>query len=277
VLVSSWDNAVYSYSVSHACALGKKVVHEDGVSTLSMDTTDRLIVTGSWDTAVKVFEVKADKGTLGNSVVAEFYDLESSVQAVDVNGSGAFIAAGAEDGTLIIWNAHTQHIQVSTQIGNSSSPISSLCWMPMPFLLAVDPQKPHRNEKLVCVSMDGTMVIMDYSGRLCGAVKVDVPIRSVVAGVAVASPQPLGMHQNPAGSKHVIFGGCEDGSLRVWACDDAGTGLSGAFTGPTSIYEVFRFPDAHMGAVTSLALRNQLLVSGGEDGTLRLWRLAVQT
>lgn len=59
-----------------------------------------------------------------------------------------------------------------------------------------------------------------------------------------------------------IYGGLEDGSLRVW------------MVGGGKIREFFKFPAAHESPVRCLSMDEDHLVSGAADGTLRLWRVA---
>jgi WD40 repeat protein len=61
-----------------------------------------------------------------------------------------------------------------------------------------------------------------------------------------------------------VFVGCADGSIKILAMESS------------SFKEVARLGSSHAGGVASLAVspRGDLLASGGEDGTLRFWRIS---
>lgn len=48
--------------------------------------------------------------------LAEFYDHESMIASVHLERNGTFAAAGAEDGTLIVWDVNTQSMVFSCQV-----------------------------------------------------------------------------------------------------------------------------------------------------------------
>ena len=104
-----------------------------------------------------------------------------------------------------------------------------------------------KDEKLLCGSTDGTLACVDCTGRLFAATKVDCSIRTLCISQ----------------DGRAAFGGCEDGSIRVWAITDHGGALR----------EIFRYPRAHDGVCASLAIHKNLLVSGGDDGAIRIWRV----
>lgn len=56
VLVGSWDNSIYFYSVEYADVLHSIPAHDSSVTCLAWSSN--LLVTGSWDTSVKVLYVR---------------------------------------------------------------------------------------------------------------------------------------------------------------------------------------------------------------------------
>lgn len=63
--------------------------------------SDKWLVSGSWDASVKIWKVSAD-GTAHDSVL-ELFEHESPVVSVAINEACTYIAAGAEDGNLVVW------------------------------------------------------------------------------------------------------------------------------------------------------------------------------
>jgi WD40 repeat protein len=134
-------------------------------------------------------------------------------------------------------------------------PISCLKWLPRRSLGSSIASKQGksgtvREERLLCASTDGSLAVVDCNGRLVAAIKSEWSIRSLAT--------------NDDG--RTAFGGCEDGSIRVWSID----ARSGA------LREIFRYPRAHEGACTSVAMHGSLLASGGEDGAIRVWRIVCE-
>lgn len=132
-----------SYSIPNACALGKRVGHDDGVSSMDIDSSYVIFVTstvcfcyysliscfvsnkwllsGAWDATVKLWELKGVNGSGGvaSSPAAEFFDHENSVQSVALHPLATHAAAGGEDGTVMIWEVRSQVLTTSSQISKT--------------------------------------------------------------------------------------------------------------------------------------------------------------
>jgi WD40 repeat protein len=63
--------------------------------------SDKWLISGSWDASVKIWKVSAD-GTSHDSVL-ELFEHESPVVSVAINDACTYLAAGAEDGNLVVW------------------------------------------------------------------------------------------------------------------------------------------------------------------------------
>ena len=79
----------------------------------SVFSSNRWLLTGAWDATVKLWELKNTTTAISSKPIAQFYDHENSVQAVALDGYGEYAAAGADDGTVLIWKIDSQ-----TLIGN---------------------------------------------------------------------------------------------------------------------------------------------------------------
>lgn len=74
-------------------------------------------MSGSWDTTVKLWELKSTAGMLSAIPVAEFYDHEQSVVVVALEpNEGVYAAAGAEDGNVIIWDTKQFSVVATIEI-----------------------------------------------------------------------------------------------------------------------------------------------------------------
>ena len=70
----------------------------------------------------------------------------------------------------------------------------------------------------------------------------------------------------------VLCAGCQDGSLRGWIVNQP-SGI-----GTVSLHDLFVEKDVHIGGVNSIATRGMgIMVSGGEDGIVQVWRVDGQS
>jgi len=96
--------------------------------------------------------------------------------------------------------------------------------------------------KVVCASMDGYIQCIDIHGRLFAATQVNTGVRSIHC------------------DGYTIFGGCDDGSVRVWMMEGS------------SIKEQLRYPGAHIYVnAISFSKSDALLFTGGSEGNLKVW------
>ncbi|CAN0174364.1 unnamed protein product [Scytosiphon promiscuus] len=148
-LAGSWNNSILVYSVEAACVLSRvEGAHEDGVSCLALheepltrsgggsissstrqisDTRRKMVVaTGSWDAAVKVWEIwPSDMNPIP---VLELFDLETPVQALAIDGAGKALAAGGEDGMVAVWDLATGGLSATFSACGDQSPIVAIRW-----------------------------------------------------------------------------------------------------------------------------------------------------
>eukprot|EP00795_Rhopilema_esculentum_P001333 gene1333-15731_t len=106
VLVGSWDNNLYVYSVDFGRAIFESNIHNDAVS--SMCWKNNILVTASWDSTVKVwfFDPKQFSKKRGPPELQGELDHDTEVTAVDlhVDGDEKLIVSGTKDGHIFLWN-----------------------------------------------------------------------------------------------------------------------------------------------------------------------------
>jgi WD40 repeat protein len=106
-------------------------------------------------------------------------------------------------------------------------------------------------------TQDAKLLCTDISGTLVAALQCDSAV------LCLGSVQ---------GDGALVLGGCADGSVRLWSLTAAGGKLR----------EVQRWSKAHSGPVTALALAGvpqsdlpcEMMVTGSEDCSVKVWRLA---
>jgi factor associated with neutral sphingomyelinase activation len=249
IICSSWDNYVYSFSVTNACLIGKRLCHEDSVSSLSYVTNrtsnSNYLLSGACDATMKIWEIK--NGNIGSKPLIEFYDIEGSVQCVHMDETMEFAACGVDEGLIYVWNISlkppaSESITFTYQISAGES-ITCIKWLPYESGKIFYSQGTFSDHKLVCASTDGTLLCVDSEGRL-------------FAGTKVVDAKVLALECDG----RTVFGGLSDSSLRGWIM------ANGKFS------EIYHFPRAHeTSPVTSLAMDQDIIITGADNGSIRVW------
>jgi factor associated with neutral sphingomyelinase activation len=105
VLVGSWDNNVYTYSVEFGRVLDTLTAHDDAVSALSLE--DNTLFTGSWDSTVKMWK-RLPTG-IHKVPLADFVENEAEVRCVRIAAAQPNIAASATvDGVVVFFDFRTK-------------------------------------------------------------------------------------------------------------------------------------------------------------------------
>lgn len=120
------DDVVLAYGINTACAVASVYSHRDAVtgialicrpttyteSSLWLENSTHIMVSGSWDATVKVWSVSVATGetvSINREPLAELFDAESSIvclTAILVTNGGLLVAAGCADGGFVAWNCH---------------------------------------------------------------------------------------------------------------------------------------------------------------------------
>jgi hypothetical protein len=334
VLLGSWDNHVYAYNIATASAAGKKFVHYDSVTALALD--DDICLTGSLDGTVKLWQFRSQgmQATSGPASqpgflvgpICEFEDHELPVVKVALSqpsiasASGSarqqqhhqplvesrLASAGAEDGSVIVWDIAQQLGLFCFAASPAKRPITALRFLSLAHSHSVETgtvssgsnssssmnasgnssginsTPNHLSQRLLVATQDGKLLCLDCFGTLLAALQVDTTVLclDVLYRGAIEA---------------IVAGGCVDGSVRVWALQTVGVGGAG------KLRETVRYPKAHNGAVTAIAAASvssvtssspqqqvqhqqtmyhsysdmpaEILVTGSEDCSIRIWRL----
>lgn len=115
-LIGSWDNSVYVYSVEFGRVTETLVAHEDAVSSMALSDTH--LLTGSWDSTVKLWQRKPPG--LHKIPIASFFDHETEVKCVAISDDGRLGVSGAIDGVIHIFDIRSAKSVQSVQAHQDS-------------------------------------------------------------------------------------------------------------------------------------------------------------
>lgn len=239
--------------------------HEDYVRTVAFSPQGTMIVSGSDDCTVRLWQ--PDGTPLGEPLRGH----ENYVLAVAVSPDGEWVVSGSADRTLRLWQLNGTPPQ-SPLVGHSSAVLA----------VAISPD----GQMIASVSADHTLRFWSKYGNPLGE-----PLVGHEAAVRAVAFSPDG---------HLVATASDDGTIRLWKRD--GTLLEASFVGHQSAVLAIAFmPDGqglvsgggdrtlrlwaldgtpirepikgHKAAVLSVMVSpdGQTIVSGSEDCTLRLW------
>ncbi|GKY94072.1 hypothetical protein MPSEU_000373700 [Mayamaea pseudoterrestris] len=270
------DDVVLAYGVTSACAVATVYSHRDAVTGLDLicrtpldlesalwrkDST-HILISGSWDAAVKVWSVNVTKSeavSIDREPLAELFDAQSSVVCVSAAGvaysNGCIvIAAGCVDSSFCAWFVHGDGMQVAihneTTKLHGSGPCSVVRWITVNGALHL--LVAFSTGKVASYSMAGERLKRD------SAVSVGVAVSSL----AYCSDQ------------RVVLLGCSDGGLRLIGLRDGAH-----FDSRPTLWTKVNNKTAP--GITSMSVvnvgvadpRKCLCCTGGADGSIALFEL----
>jgi factor associated with neutral sphingomyelinase activation len=269
------DDVVLAYGINSACAVASVYSHRDAVtdlelitrtpfdgdSSLWLDNSTHIMVSGSWDATCKVWSLSVSAGetvAIHREPLAELFDADSSIVCVSAKSiptSGIVIAAGCADGSFCVWNVHADGVRVvlhnePARRGSGCS-CSVVKWVPVGGSL-----------HLFCAFSTGKVAsytLVDGVLQRVGAVSVGVAVLSL------------------AYSEGVLLVGCSDGGLRLLPVRGA------SFEGKPTLWQAVNNKSSPGISCISLSYtrpeqsgeqRGQCFCStGAEDGSIALFEL----
>jgi len=327
VVAGGADSHLYCYSIPNAGLVSKTPLHDDSISAMAVDDMDRMLVTGAIDASIKIWRLKEGGSMLlaSSLPVSETFEHDNAITSLCLSHSGTatsmgstqtedvgptYMAAGAEDGVLIVWDIggistavrsssnstkdsvlsafHQPTVMFSCQLGNLRRAVSAVQWIPVSTAVGGPGGRDRaivagiERDRFICSTIDGNLVCMDAQGKLVMMSPMGVGI------LCLAVENRSEVHGQPSGGlvvlEHVyIYGGCSDGSLRVWAME------AGAFVEKHRVDHALRVRPALGGGggipdydppipgkvpvISAMCVCSSinLLITGGDNGAVRFW------
>lgn len=157
-----------------------------------------------------------------------------------------------------------ESVSLIVLFSNGCRPITCMKWLPENNMYE---STDFTSQKLIIGTADGRLLCVDVEGKLFAATQLDSPALCVDT------------------DGKIFVGGCTDGSVRVWVMKIG------------KLHELCRFAKIHSGAVTAIALgskveivdehqrsasnshrptHSEIMVSGSEDCSIRVWRIGYE-
>jgi WD40 repeat protein len=115
-----WDNSLRVFSMSKYRTVGQIYQHSDTVTCLAQDYTGTVLVSGSKDTTVMVWEIRQEySGSVGvgSTPVHILYGHTACVTSVGVSLELDIVVSGSLDGTVNMHTVHKGHFVRSISFG----------------------------------------------------------------------------------------------------------------------------------------------------------------
>ncbi|XP_071092050.1 protein FAN-like [Haliotis cracherodii] len=110
IIVGSWDNNVYFYSIEYGRVLDTLHGHDDAVSSIAWRSGT--LYTASWDSSVKIWKLpQPEQGqALSSAEYLGQLDHDEGVTCLDLDAESRLLVTGTKDGHLCVWDLYTQYI-----------------------------------------------------------------------------------------------------------------------------------------------------------------------
>lgn len=128
LVMGSWDNAVYFYSIEYARLKSRTVCHDDAVAATSIARKNSsLLATASWDSTVKIWDVS--RMSQASKPVSSFFDHDCPVKAVQLNSDGTLVLSCSTAGTVVIRDMRCYEPVQVYECNAASTSSLSVAWL----------------------------------------------------------------------------------------------------------------------------------------------------
>jgi factor associated with neutral sphingomyelinase activation len=178
ILIGSWDNNVYTYSIDYGRVQDVLNAHDDSVSCLALGNST--LISGSWDSTVKAWTLRPTG--IERAPIASWASLDTEVRSVALDNSGNMVVAGATDGMVMLADLRTKQC-VRTWHPHDDE-VVSLRWT--------------GDGRIVSAAKDGHLKVENQTGHELLAIQLADSLRCFATN-----------------GERLLLGG-ESGLLRVW-------------------------------------------------------------
>eukprot|EP00047_Mylnosiga_fluctuans_P005972 m.243958 g.243958 ORF g.243958 m.243958 type:complete len:918 (-) comp14365_c0_seq1:118-2871(-) len=183
VVLGSWDNSVYAYSIEYGRVIDSWMAHDDAVSTTYL--SGNLLFTASWDSTIKVWNYdSAGNRCRDDQCLYELNEHDGEVKCLAVHEGTRLFASGGADGKVVVFSLDTY--DVVHQFSAHEQAVTGICF-------SMD------GRRLASCSEDGFLRVFD------------VELRQQVFVTDALGPLECVQYDG-----QFVVGGSKSGTLCVW-------------------------------------------------------------
>nr|XP_018899764.1 PREDICTED: protein FAN-like [Bemisia tabaci] len=225
VIVGSWDSTIIVYDIKCARTIDTIHGHEDAVSCIGWNQERKILITGSWDCSVRIWQaqypwspIKAASTRLAN------LDHDSRVKCLSI--CETLVASGTEDGELFLWSLDS--FRLVKELPSHFAAVNDICFSPDETKLiscsndqwfkvfdlssGLEVYAKMLEQELMCLAWDGLNLLI---GDTIGALYVfDLKTATIKDKIEAHKEAILTLAASPC--KPVVVSGGEDHRVIIW-------------------------------------------------------------
>jgi factor associated with neutral sphingomyelinase activation len=184
LIVSSWDNKIYAYSIEYGRILDTVSGHEDAVAKVSIH--EDTLMSCSWDGGVKLW--KCISTGFSKVPIMEFTEHQTPVQTCNFDATGNLAVSASEDGEIAVYDLRQRKLAHS--FNGHFDAVRDVCF------LGGD------SRRIISCSKDQTIKIFEVNGSEVYSFNAKESLRCIVT------------------DGDVIYSGGDSGMLKMWDAKD---------------------------------------------------------
>nr|CAD7423482.1 unnamed protein product [Timema monikensis] len=149
LIVGCWNNSIILYNLEFGRIVDSIRAHEDAVSCLCWTNSTQMLVSGSWDCSIRIWQGMAEGKRIkpATALVAQL-DHDAHITCLDITRDGELLVSGTQEGDLFLWYMESHLLKQKMQ-GHSGS-VYAANFSP-------------DGKKLVSCGEDGSFKVVDLS------------------------------------------------------------------------------------------------------------------
>ncbi|KAM9976678.1 hypothetical protein ACTFIR_010522 [Dictyostelium discoideum] len=236
IIIGSWDNNIYVYSVGNGSISYSIPGHSDAVSCLKLHNNN-ILVSGSWDSSVKVWRTHRQSNgaiSIEKTPIADFVDSDTEIRSIDISSNGTMFCAGSSDGYLYFYDLLTLQLirriscffdeLVCIKFTPDGSRIITACIDGSVKLIGIEGSEIFSFKvkgEIHCLDSDGSSLIIGTDRGLClwsltTGTEIKDSVSPFLSQSSNESIHSLNVSINQSSNKPILLTGTEAGSISIW-------------------------------------------------------------
>lgn len=228
LVLSSWDDNLYVYSVECGRVLDTVPAHDDAVSCVHVQ--GERVLSGSWDATVKLWQFRA--GALAHAATAVLLEGDAGVSCVDLAARPCAAISGSTDGALVLYDLRA-HAPCATVVAHTDA-VRRVLFGAGARVVSVADDGHLRVWDARQFSADGADAVLDYVPRARPtALLLHAPSNTAFVGTAAgtvelwdvsgaAGPRPCATLPAPCDAPVTALCACDTPAARTTVAGDEG-------------------------------------------------------